>query len=126
MIRMDLARWIWFAVAALMLVDAIGYTFGAIGPIRQGLNPSEPYWQKRLLLNLMLANQGMYLAAAVAVLGAIMKANRQPGGAALLWLTLATCIYTLVTVPLLTPRDLGHVIPRALAALLIILGFLFA
>lgn len=38
-------------------------------------------------------------------------------------LTLATCIYTLVTVPLFTPRDSGHVIPRALAAVLIVIGF---
>ena len=116
-------EWVWFAVAALMLVDAIGYTFGAIGPIRQSLTPAEPYWQKRLLLNLMLANEGMYLAAAIAILGAIMKAHQQRGSSALFGLTLATCVYTLVTVPLLTPRDSAHVVPRALAAVLIIIGF---
>ena len=116
-------HWIWYAVALLMLVDAVGYTFGAIHPIRRALNPADPYWQKRLLLNLMLANQGMYLAAAVAIVGAVMKAHQQRGAFALLALTLATCVYTLITVPLLTPRDSGHVIPRALAAVLIIIGF---
>ena len=118
--------WIWYAVAVLMLVDAVGYTFGAIGPIRSALSPAEPYWQKRLLLNLMLANEGMYYAAAVAIVGAVMKAHQQREAAALFALTLATCVYTLVTVPLLTPRDNAHVIPRALAAVLILIGFFLA
>ena len=65
--------WLWYAVAALMLVDAVGYTFGAIGPIRRALKPTEPYWQKRLLLNLMLANQGLYLGAAIPLVGAVIE-----------------------------------------------------
>lgn len=117
---------IWFAIAALMLVDAVAYTFGAIGPIRRALNPTDPYWQRRLLLNLMLAAQGLYLGAAVPLTGAIIE-SRRPGTAhALFGLTLATCIYTLVTVPIFTPRDIGHAIPRALAAVLIALGFVAA
>ena len=93
-------QWIWFAAAALMLVDAVGNTVGAIGPIRRALSPTEPYWQKRLPLNLMLANQGLYLGAAMPLVGAVIEA-KQPGAAfALFGLTLATCIYTLVTVSL--------------------------
>lgn len=115
-------HWIWFVVALLMLVDAVGYTFGAIGPIRRRLSPTEPYWQKRLLLNLMLANQGLYVGAAIPLIGALIEAKGQ-GAFALFGLTLATCVYTLVTVPLLTPRDSAHVIPRALAAVLIVIGF---
>lgn len=115
--------WLWYAVAALMLIDAVAYTFGAIGPIRRALAPEEPYWQKRLLLNLMLAAQGLYLGAAMPLVGAVIL-GRQPGTASALFaLTLATCIYTLVTVPLFTPRDSGHAIPRALAAVLIVIGF---
>lgn len=117
------AHWLWYAVAALMLVDAVGYTFGAIGPIQRGLNPVEPYWQKRLLLNLMLANQGLYLGAAIPLVGAVIESQQPGAGLALFGLTLANCIYTLVTVPLLTPHDTGHVIPRALAAVLIVVGF---
>jgi len=29
--------WLWYAVAALMSVDAVGYTARAIGPIRRAL-----------------------------------------------------------------------------------------
>ena len=116
--------WLWYAVAALMLVDAVGYTFGAIGPIRRALNPTEPYWQKRLLLNLMLANQGLYLGAAIPLVGAVIETQQRGAAFALFGLTLATCIYTLVTVPLFTPRDSGHAIPRALAAVLIVIGFI--
>ncbi len=115
--------WLWYAVAALMLVDAVGYTFGAIGPIRRALNPTEPYWQKRLLLNLMLANQGLYLGAATPLVDAVIETQQRGAAFALFGLTLATCIYTLVTVPLFTPRDSGHAIPRALAAMLIVIGF---
>ena len=71
----------------------------------------------------MLANVGMYFAAVVAVVGAVMKAHQQRGASAPLVLTLVTFVYTLVTVPLLTPRDSAQVIPRALAAVLIVLGF---
>ena len=119
-------HWIWVAVALLMLIDAIGYTFAAIGPIRRALNPAEPYWQKRLLLNLMLANQGLYLGAALPVAGAIIEFHQHQAAFALFGLTLATCVYTLVTVPLLTPRDSGHVVPRAIAAVLILIGFAVA
>ena len=118
-----MTHWIWFAVAVLMLVDAVGYTFGALGPIWRALNPTEPYWQKRLLLNLMLANQGLYLGAALPIVGAVTEAQQRTAALALFALTLATCIYTLVTVPLFTPRDGAHVIPRALAAVLIVIGF---
>ncbi len=118
----SLLPWIWYVVAVLMLVDALAYSFGALNPIRQALNPTDPYWRKRLLLNLLLANQGLYLGAAIALVGAIMETQQQGAGDAFFWLTLATCIYTLVTVPLFTPRDFGHAIPRAIAALLIIIG----
>lgn len=114
---------LWYAVAVLMLVDAVGYTFGAIGPIRRALGPTELYWQKRLLLNLMLANQGMYLAAATALVGAIVEAQQRGAGQALFGLTLATCVYTLATVPVFTPRDSAHAIPRAIAGVLIVIGF---
>ena len=117
-----MTSWIWYAAAALMLVDAVAYTFGAIGPIRRALDPADAYWRRRLLLNLILANQGLYLGAAVAFVGAVIEAHQRGAGLALFGLTLATCAYTLVTVPLFTPRDSAHAIPRALAAVLIVVG----
>lgn len=106
-----------------MLIDALGYSFCAIGPIRQALNPADVYWRQRLLSNLMLANQGMYLAAAVPLLGAIAEMHERGSGHMWFRLTLASCVYTMITVPVFTRRDSGHVIPRALAAVLIIVGF---
>ena len=114
--------WIWSLVAVLMLVDAVAYTLGALGPIRRALNPADSYWQKRLLLNLLLANQGLYLGAAIAIVGAVIEYQHPGAGRAFFGLTLATAVYTLVTVPLFTPRDSAHVIPRGLAAVLIIVG----
>lgn len=116
-------QWVWFVVAILVLLDAIVYSLGAIGPIRSALKSDESYWNKRLLLNLMLANQGMYLAGAIGVVGAVMETKERGSGVPFFGLTLATCIYTLVTVPIITPRDSAHVIPRTLAAALIIMGF---
>ncbi len=116
-------RWIGFAVPVLMLVDAAAYSLGAIGPIERGLNAAEPYWQKRLRLNLMLANEGMYLGAAVPLIGAIVDRRQRGTARTLFGLTLANCVYTLVTVPLFTRRDSAHMIPRALAAMLIVIGF---
>jgi hypothetical protein len=115
--------WIWYAVAVFLSLDAIGYTIGAIGPIRRGLAPTDPYWRKRLTLNLMLANHGLYLGAAIAAIGAVFATDQPAAARALFGLTLASCIYTLVTVPLFTPRDTAHVIPKALAAVLIVTGF---
>jgi hypothetical protein len=119
--RCGTRHWIWFAVAVLMLADAVGYTFGAIGPIRRALSPAVPYWQKRLLLNLMLANHGLYLGAAIPLIGAVIEVQQRCAALALFGLSLATCVYTLVTVPLFNPRDSAHVIPRALAAVLIVI-----
>lgn len=51
----------------------------------------------------MLANQGLYLGAAIPLVGAIIDAQQREVAHALFGLTLATCIYTPVTVPLLTP-----------------------
>lgn len=37
--------WLWYAVAALMLVDAVGYTFGAIA--RSGTRSIQPSYTGR-------------------------------------------------------------------------------
>jgi hypothetical protein len=113
------ARTLFAAAAALMIVDAVGYSLGALGPLQRVLGPTDPYVKKRLTLNLLLANQGLYFAGFAAWVG-VVYSNTQPQAAqAIELLCLLTCVYTLITVPVLTPRDWQHVLPRGLAAILI-------
>ena len=62
------ARVLFFAAPALMMIDAVGYTFGALASIQRAVAPADPYWKRRLMLNLLLANQGLYFAAAGALI----------------------------------------------------------
>ena len=121
---MIMAQALFAAAAVLMIVDAIGYSSGALGPLQRIFGPTDPYVKKRLTLNLLLANQGLYFAGFTAVVGAVYI-NKQPQAAnAIELLCLLTCIYTLITVPLLTPRDWPHVLPRGLAAVLIVVTWI--
>jgi hypothetical protein len=61
---------LYLAGAALMLIDALGYSFGALRPLYKRMAPQEPYWSRRLLLNLLLANAGLYFTALFAFAGA--------------------------------------------------------
>ena len=113
--------WIWFTVAVLMLVDALGYTVGAIGPMRRALNPAETSWRKRLPFDLMLENQGLYLGAAMPLVGGFIEAKQRGAASALFGLALASCAYTLTTVPLPTPQRTCD--PARARAVLIVIGF---
>jgi len=106
--------------AAFMLLDAVGYSLGALGPIQRALKPPDQYWRRRLLLNVLLANQGLYFAGVTAVVGAIYVDTQPRAAQAIEILCLVTCAYTLVTVPLITPKDWSHVVPRGLAGVLIV------
>lgn len=107
----------------IMLVDAIGYSAGALGSIEKALTPSDPHWKRRLKLNLMLANQGLYFAGLASLLGAYFVNTEPNASKAIEIFCLLTCIYTVITVPLLTPNDWPHILPRALGAVLISTGW---
>jgi hypothetical protein len=107
-----------FVGAALMLLDALLYSVGAFPRLRKALAPGESYWARRLLLNLLLANAGLYLTAIFALVGAYLASPLVLGVAVL------ACAYTAVTVPTLTPEDWFHAVPRAVAGVLILLGLL--
>ena len=78
----------------------------------------------RLLLNLLLANMGLYFTALFTLIGAFL-ARITPGAAQLvLVLSIVVCLYSGVGVLLLTPRDWLHTLPRILAAVLIGIGLL--
>src|SRR5215472_5940056 len=103
-----------FAAATLMLIDGIGYSLGALAPIQRALNPPDLYWKRRLTLNLLLANQGLYFAGLAALLAAYFTNTQPQASTAIAGLCLLTCVYTAITVPIFTPRDWPHVVPRAL------------
>ena len=50
-----LASTLFYVGAALMLLDAISYSLGAIRPIRAGVKAPNAYWDRRLLLCLPLS-----------------------------------------------------------------------
>ena len=108
--------------AALLLIDALGYSLAAVGPIQRALTADDQYWKRRLKLNLLLANQGMYFAAVAALLGSYFVHTQREAATAIEILCLLTCLYTVLTVPLFTPRDWTHGLPRAIAAVLILMG----
>ena len=110
--------------AALMLLDAGLYSFGALGPIRAALNPPDAYWNRRLLLNLLLANMGLYFTALYTGIGAFLAGPAPNAARLVLILSVVVCLYSAVSVPLLTPRDWPHMLPRVLAGVLILVGLL--
>jgi hypothetical protein len=121
---MSVAETSFIVAASALLLEAVGYTFGALRPLCKALAPSDPYLKSRLLLNLMLANAGLYLTSLYTFAGAVIEGMSQPAASTVLGITLLACTYSLVTVPVLTPRDWGHTLFRAAAAALIIAGLL--
>jgi len=59
----NIAQVLFISAASLMFLEAVGYSFGALRRIHQACAPSDPYWSRRLLLNLMLANAGLYFTS---------------------------------------------------------------
>lgn len=119
-----IASILFYIGAALMLLDAGLYSFGALGPIRAALNPTDAYWNRRLLLNLLLANMGLYFTALFTGIGAFLASSTPNAARLVLILSVIVCFYSAVSVPLLTPRDWPHTLPRALAGVLILVGLL--
>jgi L-ascorbate metabolism protein UlaG (beta-lactamase superfamily) len=112
--------------AAAMTVDALGYTFGAIRPIERGLAPAEPYWRKRLRLNLLFANHGQYVSAAVAWLAVALYETQKTASAVLGVVALLSALYSVVTVPLFTRSDAAHILPRGIATVAYLAAFVIA
>ena|SRR5215510_13822656 len=113
---------LFFLAAALMLIDAFGYSLGAVGPIQRATTTADQYWKRRLKLNLLLANQGLYFVGLAALLGSYFVHTQPEASKAIEILCLLACFYTVLTVPLFTPRDWPHALPRAIAAVLILMG----
>ena len=115
-------RILFTAAPALMMVDAVAFTLGAIAPIQRALGPTDPYWKRRLTLNLLLANQGLYFAGIAALVGSFYAISQPQAAIAIEFICFLTCAYTAIAVPLLTPKDWRHILPRAIAGALILTG----
>jgi hypothetical protein len=115
---------LFYIAAALMLLDAVSYSLGAIRPIRAGINAPNPYWDRRLLLILLLANMELYFTALFTFIGAFLAGTTPQAALPMLVLSILVCLYSGVSVTLLTPKDFWHALPRVLAAVLLIVGLL--
>ena len=120
----SLASTLFYIGAALMLLDAVLYSLGAIRPIRAGVKAPNAYWDRRLLLNLLLANMGLYFTALFTLIGASLSRTTSASAQPVLVLSIVVCLYSGVSVVVLTPRDWPHTLPRVLAAVLIGIGLL--
>jgi hypothetical protein len=121
---MNKAQVLFLIGATLMLVDALGYSFGALSQIHNAIAPKGEYWDKRLLLNLMLANAALYFTAFMAFLGVKIRSFDKTAGNYIILLCIGICLYTLITVLLITPSDWKHAIPRTIAAILFVAGLI--
>ncbi len=113
---------LFYTAAALMLLDAILYSVGALGGIQVELAPSNVYWSKRLLLNLLLANAGLYFTALFTFIGAYLASVARNTASPVLIMSGLVCAYSAISVPILTPKDWAHTLPRIGAGILIIIG----
>jgi hypothetical protein len=118
----SLASTLFYVGAALMLLDAVSYSLGAIRPIRAGVKAPNAYWDRRLLLNLLLANMELYFTGLFTLIGAFLAGSAAGAAQPVLLLSIVVCLYSVVSVLLLTPKDWLHTLPRALAAVLIAVG----
>jgi hypothetical protein len=119
-----MARTLFFTAGLLMLLDAIGYSIGVVGKLQQAVAPADDYLRKRLQLNLMLANAGLYFTAFFALAGATLESVSSYAGHVIMAIAFLACLYSAASIPLLTPRDWKHAVLRGVAAILILVGLL--
>jgi hypothetical protein len=117
-----IAQALFISAAALMFIDAVGYSLGALPPLHRALAPGDRYLNRRVLLNLMLANAGLYFTSIYTFVGAYLAGIAPHAAFIVMAVSLVVCLYSAVTIPLLTPRDWKHVILRGVAGMLILFG----
>jgi hypothetical protein len=119
---MNLAQVFFIFAGLVLLIEAVGYSLGALRPLHNALAPGDPSLNRRLLLNLMLANSALYLTSLYTFVGAYIQRISSRASAPVIAVSLAACCYSVVTIPVLTPKDWMHAIFRGLAGGLIIVG----
>lgn len=113
-----------FSGAALcLLVQALGYSFKAIGDIVEGLNPERGYWHDRLLLNLLLVNGCFYLLSILTFIGARFVEVYPRVCIYFLWACFLMCLFTIAAILALTPGDWSHTLLSLTAIILYLIAF---
>jgi len=119
---MSTTQMLFFFAAFLMFVDAVGYSVGALRPLHYAFAPNDTYLSRRLLLNLMLANAGLYFTALFTFAGASVGSVSPRAASIIMTVSVLVCLYSAVTIPVLTPKDWQHAILRGFAGFLILVG----
>src|SRR5215471_9890439 len=99
MFMSPVASILFYIGVALMLLDAGLYSLGALGRIRAALNSPDAYWNRRLILNLLLANMGLYFTALYTGIGAFLAGSALNAARLVLILSVVVCLYSAVSVP---------------------------
>jgi hypothetical protein len=119
---MSRGQLLFIAASGFMLLDALLYSIGALVPLQRMLQTADSYKNRRLQLNLLLANAGLYFTGGFALIGALGAATPSTFTRFLMGFAAVTCLYSALTVPVLTPKDWLHTLPRAVALILILIG----
>jgi hypothetical protein len=82
-----------------------------------------PYLNRRVLLNLLLANDRLYFTSIFTFAGAYISRTAPHASSIIMAVSIVVCFYSVVTVPVLTPKDWKHAILRGFAGVLITIGF---
>jgi hypothetical protein len=107
---------VWAAAVSVSFLPML-YSQLALAPLLKACSPPDLYWRRRLRLNLMEANLGMFLNLGLALAAAMLLRHDNPAA----WpiICLAACVQVVYTVfiVVLTPRDWWHALPTGIAAL---------
>ncbi len=113
-----------FFGAGFMFMDAVMYSLGVVQPIRIALQPKDDYWDRRLLLNVLFANMGLYFTAIFAFIGSFMARTSIESATPILLFSILVCLYSCISIIVLTPKDWGHTLLRFIAAILLAIALL--
>lgn len=116
-------RLLLYGAALCLLVQAIGYSFKAIGDIVEGLNPEKDYWHDRLLLNLLLVNGCFYLLSILTFIGGRFVEIYPRVCSYFLWACFLMCFFIIAAILALTPGDWSHTLLGVAAILLYLKAF---
>ena len=107
---------VWAAAVSVTFLPML-YSGLALAPLLKALKPPDLYWRRRLRLNLMEANLGMFLNLGLALAAAMLLKYESPLAWPIVCLAgLVQLIYTIFIV-VLTPRDWRHALPTGIAVL---------